>query len=308
MHTEPDAKFGPTKVVGLFYPHGRESSSVVARAICEAVYDGVDVRFITGEPCDYRGSGSVKDDRDFHRMEFAVSIGGDGTFLRAGRLVRELGIPLFGINTGRLGFLASGNPDSAVEDVSRIISGGFSLQKRIPLRCALYKEKTYHEFYALNEFTVAKAAASRPIEMRVCVGGELLYDLHADGVIVSTPTGSTAYSLSAGGPIVHPDVCGTIIVPICPHSLYPRPIILGNDMPVEISFTGENDRMYLSADGQINMELSGADVVVIETDREHAVGIIKLDNSSYLDVLRDKLNWGLGNNNSRRSAKREKCI
>ena len=301
MHMEPDRPdktSGHTRVVGLFYPHGRASARAVAEAIRSAHYDGASVKFITGEPVE---SGKPdKTDEDFCRMEFAVSIGGDGTFLRAGRLVRELGIPLFGINAGRLGFLASGSPASAADDIRQILSHQYRLQQRTPLKCLLQQGGREQTFYAINEIAVIKEAASGPIEMRVSVDGERLYDLHADGIIISSSTGSTAYALSAGGPIVHPDVPATVIVPICPHSLYPRPMVLGSRVSVEITFLGESDEMLLTADGQINLGLGKTDVVTVRADAEHAVDVIKLGDASYFDVLRDKLNWGLANGNGRK--------
>ena len=301
MHMEPDRPDktpGRTRVVGLFYPHGRTSARDIAEAIRSARYEGVDVKFITGEPDE---SGKLdKTDEDFCRMEFAVSIGGDGTFLRVGSLVRDLGIPLFGINAGRLGFLASGSPASAADEIRQILARQYRLQRRTPLKCLLRQGEREQKFYALNEFAVIKEAASGPIEMRIHVDGERLYDLHADGIIVSSATGSTAYALSAGGPIVHPDVPCTVIVPICPHSLYPRPMVLGNHVSVEITFLGESDEMLLTADGQINLGLDKADTVTVTVDAEHTVDVIKLGDASYFDVLRDKLHWGLANGNGRK--------
>lgn len=301
MHMEPDRPgktSGRTRVVGLFYPHGRASACDVAEAIRSADYEGADVKFISGDPGD---SGKLdKTDADFRRMEFAVSIGGDGTFLRVGSLVRDLGIPLFGINAGRLGFLASGSPASAADDIRQILARQYQLQRRTPLKCLLRQGERAQKFYALNEFAVIKEAASGPIEMRVHVDGERLYDLHADGIIVSSATGSTAYALSAGGPIVHPDVQCTVIVPICPHSLYPRPMLLGPRVSVEITFLGESDEMQLIADGQLNLGLGKTDVVTVMADAEHAVDVIKLGDASYFDVLRDKLHWGLANGNGRK--------
>ena len=298
MYMEPDKASECMRVVGLFYPYGRASACDVAETIRNADYGGVDVKFISGE---LDKSGKLNEmEADFRRMEFAVSIGGDGTFLRVGSLVRDLGIPLFGINAGRLGFLASGNTASAADDIRQILARQYRLQRRTPLKCLLRQGGLEQKFYALNEFAVIKEAASGPIEMRVHVDGERLYDLHADGIIVSSATGSTAYALSAGGPIVHPDVQCTVIVPICPHSLYPRPMVLGNHVSVEITFLGESDEMQLTADGQINLGLGRADVVTVMVDAEHTVDVIKLGDASYFDVLRDKLNWGLANGNGRK--------
>jgi NAD+ kinase len=233
---------------------------------------------------------------DFRRMEFAVSIGGDGTFLRAARTVRDLGTPLYGINAGRLGFLVSGKPENAVQDIRRILSGEYELSTRSAIRCELLRKGiTTGEFCALNEIVISKGSLSHPIDLSVSAGGETLYRLLADGIIISTPTGSTAYSLSAGGPVIHPDVRCILLAPICPHSLYARPVVMSEDEVIEICLAGESDEMFLSRDGLINMRLRKGDSARISLD-DRGISMIKLDRSSYYNVLRKKLGWGRSSN------------
>lgn len=281
-----------TRVVGLFYKHDRERSAEIADKIRSASYSGVDVRFVLGED-DGEGTYDSVWTEAFCRMEFAVSIGGDGTFLRTARVVRDLGVPLFGVNTGHLGFLAAGNPATAVEDLWQILTRQYRLMTRFPLKGQLFRNGTLlGEIYALNEVTVTKGQLARPIDLSVRAGGTDLYRFLSDGIIVSTPTGSTAYALSAGGPVIHPDVRCMLIVPICPHSLYPRPVVLGERETVEISLSGEAEDIVLSADGQLNVRLARDDVIRLTLDTERGVQVIKLDEGSYYEVLQGKLGWG----------------
>ncbi|MDR1515742.1 MAG: NAD(+)/NADH kinase [Synergistaceae bacterium] len=283
------------RVVGLFFKRDRDSSAMIAERIKSADYGARNVRFFICEPGDADEAGKKRD--DFRAMEFAVSIGGDGTFMRTAGAVREYGVPLYGVNAGRLGFLASGNYDDAVSDVKRILSGRYRLYARTQLRCELSRagDGSTEAFYALNEFTLSKGPVSRPIGILVTVRREVLYRFLADGIIVSTPTGSTAYSLSAGGPLVHPDVKCVILTPVCPHSLYHRPFILGSDETVEISLEGDSERMTLSGDGILNIDVKRGDLVKLSTD-EKGIDIIALDNASYFETLTRKLHWRADDN------------
>ncbi|MDR3321352.1 MAG: NAD(+)/NADH kinase [Synergistaceae bacterium] len=282
----------PERVVGLFFKSDRENGARVADLVESADY-GPDVKFTRWEPGDGHPGA-----RDFGDMEFAVSIGGDGTFLRVARAIRGLSVPLYGVNAGRLGFLASGNQERAAEDVASILSGNFTTFSRAALECELLRADNDcsggENFFALNEIMLSKGSVSRPVELCVTVGGELLYRLLADGVIVATPTGSTAYSLSAGGAVVHPDVSCLVVTPVCPHSLYARPIVLGGGEAIKVSVDRESDGMILSGDGILDTYVRQGDAVRITLDKK-GVDVIRLGRSSYYEVLRRKLNWGMEN-------------
>lgn len=285
------------RIVGLFFKSDWDRSADLARDIISADYGRYDIQFIIGEDVGTENAdASCRSESLFEHMEFAVSIGGDGTFLRTTRAVRELGVPLYGINAGRLGFLASGNPQSAVEDIRKILSGHYGIMARIPLKGEVMRDgKQIEDLYALNEVTISKGTTARPIDLHVAAGHESLYRFLADGIIVSTPTGSTAYSLSAGGPVVHPDVKCMLVVPICPHSLYPRPVVLGENETIVIEPMGENGEIILSGDGQLHVELRDGDSVRLSLDLGRSVNVIKLDSTSYYDVLQSKLGWGVNN-------------
>ena len=283
------------RTVGLFFKSDRWRNAELAQRVMSADYAPYDVRFVTGEDRDASLAQSFATDwaGDPEQMEFLISIGGDGTFLRAANAIRDIGIPLYGINTGRLGFLASGSPDDAVDDIRRILSGSYRVLPRAPLKCLLLRDgEVLDRIYALNEITVTRGCLSRPIELDVLANNEGLFRFLADGIIVSTPTGSTAYSLSAGGPVVHPEVKCLLIVPICPHSLHTRPVVLSESETVSIEPSCDNGDMSISADGRMLMELVSGDRVVVALDLDKCVKVIRIDDMSYYDVLRSKLGWG----------------
>lgn len=284
-----------TRVAGLFFKSDRWRNAELAQRIMAADYSPYDVRFVTGEDkaWDFASASGTFWTEDPGQLEFLISIGGDGTFLRAANAIRELGIPLYGINTGRLGFLASGSPDSAVDDIKEILSGDYRVLPRVPLKCVLQRDGAVIEsIYALNEITVTRGALACPIELSVLANNENLFRFLADGIIVSTPTGSTAYCLSAGGPVVHPDVKCLLIVPICPHSLHTRPVVLSESETVTVEPSCDNGEMTISADGRLHMELRAGDRIMIGLDLEKSVKVVKIDDMTYYDVLRTKLGWG----------------
>jgi NAD+ kinase len=254
----------------------------LARKITSHDYGGAGVCFVTDE-----------EKIDCRNMDFALSIGGDGTFLRTSRLIWGFGVPLYGINAGRLGCLTAGTAESAPSDISRILAGDYGLFTRIPLRGGVNRNgEVIESIYALNDITISRGARSRPVDLLVSVGGDAVYRFLSDGIIVSTPTGSTAYALSAGGPIIHPKVKCMLIVPICPHSLFPRPVVLGDTETVEVKIECCDYEAVLSGDGHQSMTLFTGDSVSIRLDVERGIDVISLGDSSYYDILRRKMNWG----------------
>ena len=266
--------------IGLFFNHELEPCREVARSIRAAFPDG-GVEFAEGDA-----------DCDHGEIGVAVSIGGDGTFLMTSRTIKGTGVPLYGVNTGRLGFLASGEAASAVDDVRRIASGDYEVARRVPLRADISRDGSLaSSVWAFNEIMIGKSFVSRPIALSTFLDGEKLYSFLSDGIIISTPIGSTAYALSAGGPIVHPDVRCVSIVPICPHSLAPRPMLAPSEAAVRIKLDFAYGGASLSGDGSGNAELASGDDVTVTSDFGASVGVIRLDGGSYAGVLRSKLNW-----------------
>lgn len=226
-------------------------------------------------------------------VSFAVILGGDGTFLRAARYTFGYPIPLYGINLGRLGFLATGDPESAENDITAILGHRYKIQQRDLLKGLVWRGgRIAHELFALNDLVISKGNLARVIDLEVRVGDEILSLFLADGLILSTPTGSTAYALSAGGPIIPPHVKCVLLAPICAHTLYARPVVLsGTDRAIVIP-KGETRSLILTQDGQLGYELLPGDKLEVTLDPDVQVTTIQLNDRSYYDLLREKLRWG----------------
>ena len=226
-------------------------------------------------------------------VAFAVILGGDGTFLRAARYTFGHNVPLYGINLGRLGFLATGNSDSAEQDIIDILDHKYVLQRRDLLKGLVWRSgRVVHELNALNDLVISKGNLARVIDLEVRVKGEVLSLFLGDGLIISTPTGSTAYALSAGGPIIPPHVTCMLVAPICAHSLYARPVVLGDSDSVVVTPKDDTRSLMLTQDGQLGYELLPDDKLEVTLDKEVHISTIQLSGRSYYDLLRDKLCWG----------------
>lgn len=226
-------------------------------------------------------------------VEFAVVLGGDGTFLRAARKTFGRNIPLYGINLGRLGFLATGSPESAESDILTIMKGGHTLQKRHLIKGVLRRNgKAVHEIYALNDIVISKRSLARAIDLEVRATGELLTLFIGDGLIISTPTGSTGYALSAGGPILPPHIPCLLLAPICSHSLSTRPIIFGQTDKISILPRGDLGNVVVTQDGQLSYKLMDGDELEAGLDSDMFVNTIRLKGDNYYELLRKKLRWG----------------
>ena len=228
-------------------------------------------------------------------VNFAVVIGGDGTFLRASRYVLNHSIPLYGINLGHLGFLASGKPEEAESDLEQILRGDYALQEHRILEGVIWREeRRKHTLYALNDLVLTKGAFARVITIEIRIGNRYFNTLPADGVIVSTPTGSTAYALSAGGPIVTPHVPCMVLAPICAHTLYARPVIVGERDVINLIPRGSHRDLMLTQDGQLGYEILPGDRIELSLSHNKVVKVIVLPQRTYFDLLHEKLKWGQG--------------
>lgn len=220
----------------------------------------------------------------------AVVIGGDGTFLRAAHLVRDTDISLFGICLGHLGFLASGKPSRARKDIEQIEKGNFSIEKRPLLEGILTTPEEKINVYALNDI-VLRGGQARLISADVQISGKPMCEYRADGVIISTPTGSTGYALAAGGPIVPPSILCMLLVPICAHTLYARPTLVGPDDVVTVTPKGTTE-MFITVDGNEVYPLMKSDTLEISLSKEHFANVVALPKYDYYDLLHEKLRWG----------------
>lgn len=226
--------------------------------------------------------------------EMALSIGGDGTMLSTASMAAPYNVPVLGVNAGALGFLTELTPEELPEYLPRIIDGDYTLEPRMMLRAQLWRdEHLVMETLALNDIVVRQAATSRLINLEVQVAGHRLGRFGADGLILATPTGSTAYCLSAGGPIVHPTAQVMVLVPVCPHSLSFRPVVIPALDTVEILCEGNahGDNMLVTTDGQEPTAAYPGARVIIRAAEERAL-LVKLGLFTFYDRLREKLDWG----------------
>lgn len=225
------------------------------------------------------------------KANYLISLGGDGTMLETLRLVRKSNIPVLGVNTGRLGFLATVNKDDLEKAVMMLLNNKFSIDKRALIEMSGCDDCFGEVNYALNEFTIHKQESGAMIHIDTYVDDVFLNSYFADGLIVSTPTGSTAYSLSCGGPITMPDSNNFIITPIAPHNLNVRPIIIPNKKEISFKVSGRADSFYVSLDSVTKTITAQSDIRIKLADFKF--NLINLEGQHFFGTLRNKLLWGI---------------
>jgi NAD+ kinase len=225
------------------------------------------------------------------QADLAVVLGGDGTMLNIARALYTYGVPLVGINQGRLGFLTDVSVDAMLETMEEILDGDYLSEARFLLTVTIRRQgENVFEACAFNDAVVSKGATARLIELEVFVDGQFVYSQRSDGLIISTPTGSTAYALSSGGPILHPTLEAVVLVPICPHTLSNRPIAVNSESTIEILLLHADDaRVHF--DGQRHFDLQENDWVIVRRSKQ-MVHLLHPFGHSYYDMLRQKLHWG----------------
>jgi NAD+ kinase len=224
--------------------------------------------------------------------ELVVVFGGDGTMLSVARLVCEKGIPILGVNLGGLGFITEVGREQVYEAMERVLAGDCPYEERMMLNAVIRRHgEQIAEYTVLNDVVLIKGATSKIINIETVVDGDLLANFRADGLIASTPTGSTAYSLSAGGPVLYPTVESIVLTPICSHMLAIRPIVLPPEKRIEIKPITEAAEVFLSLDGQVGFSLRQRDVVLIAKSPFTTKLLLPFERD-YFQVLRKKLRWG----------------
>ena len=226
------------------------------------------------------------------KADLIISLGGDGTLLNIAPLVERPEVPILGVNLGALGFITEVAVDELESVLSKTLSGDYEVEKRMTLEVrVLGKNGRAHKFRVLNDVVIAKGARSRIIDLETYVGKDYLCTYRADGLIISTPTGSTAYSLAAAGPILEPTLGAIVLAPICPHTLTHRPIVVPSNAVIRVTLRSFGDTVILIPDGQQGIRLNNGDRVEAR-DYGLPVSLIKLPSRSYYEILREKLKWG----------------
>jgi NAD+ kinase len=228
-------------------------------------------------------------------IDFLFSVGGDGTFLDTILLVRDSGIPVVGINTGRLGFLANIARDEVPKAVAALYDKEFTLDKRSLIKLNTSENLFGETNYGLNELTILKKDSSSMITIHTFVNDEYLNSYWADGLIVSTPTGSTAYSLSCGGPILTPETSNFILTPIAPHNLNVRPVVIPDSCNLKLKVEGRSEHYLVSLDSRVETIVSETELFIEKADFH--LNMVRFNFNSFLSTIRNKLMWGLDRRN-----------
>ena len=227
---------------------------------------------------------------DFKKIDFLLTLGGDGTILSAARAIGNRNTPILGVHVGELGFLAEVTLDNMFERLNIVAKGDFSIQNRMVLKAKVANGKKTKKFYALNDFVIDRGKSQRLITMDLFANDHFVAKYKSDGLIFATPTGSTAYSLSSGGPIVMPKLKAIVVTPLSPHTLTLRPIVFPDGQTLEIKFV-DDDQVVFAVDGQISEYLDPESKVIIKKS-PFDIKMINFKDSNYFQTLRLKMGWG----------------
>ncbi|MEJ2590606.1 MAG: NAD(+) kinase [Candidatus Thiodiazotropha sp.] len=293
----------PFKKIGLIGKHGDPSVKETIRRLCtylkqqgiEVVLEETTARLLDGEPL----PGLPEIDLP-SQSDLVIVVGGDGTLLHAARALAQRNTPLLGVNLGRLGFLVDITPDRMLHHLDSILNGHYELESRFLLEVFMGDElASEQDMLAFNDVVLHKWNIARMIEFQTYVDGQLVNDQRSDGLIVSTPTGSTAYALSGGGPLLHPSLNAIVLVPICPHTLSNRPIVVDGDSEIEIRLDRSNaEDVQITCDGQATLPVMQGESVRIRK-AEHQVRLVHPEGYDFYNILRAKLGWGENPKNNR---------
>jgi NAD+ kinase len=222
-------------------------------------------------------------------VDLAIGVGGDGTLLSLARIAAPRRVPILGINFGSLGFLAELQPDELFAGLEALVEGRYTIEERQTLRVRC-SGRVEHDYAVLNDAVITKGALARMITIGVSVDGAEVAAYTSDGLIVATPTGSTAYNLSAGGPILDPRMQAFVISPICPHTMTCRPLVVPGDVRIEAALKSGGEEVFVTLDGQVGFPFSGHDRLAIDA-YPHPVRLVRVAGRGFFEILRRKLRW-----------------
>ena len=227
-------------------------------------------------------------------IDLVIVAGGDGTLLSAARLAGPRGIPILGVNFGGLGFMTELQPEELYSALERLLRGNYEIEEREALRVRFRRgRKLLGEYALLNDAVVTKTALARMLVIELRIDGELVATYTSDGLIIATPTGSTAYNLSAGGPILDPRMSAFVIAPICPHAMSYRPLVVPGDVRIEVTLRSLTEEAYLTLDGQVGFPMKQLDAIVVDR-HPRSVRLVRVARRGFFEILQRKLHWGDG--------------
>lgn len=278
--------------IAIFYNSTHQKAFEIVEIISNII-KMLDIKYFVREIAD----NNFFDYPEDNNQDLNIIVGGDGTLLSAARLFAPKDIPLLGINSGNLGFLAQLSQCYLEDDLINILKGDFRIEERTMLKAVNDLDKPSQTFYALNEIVIKRGAISNPVFLNVYVEDIKISDFLGDGLIIATPTGSTAYNISVGGPILVPWVNAFVISPIASHSLAIRPVVVPDDKHIKIVVTNKSKYIYLSADSQIHTEFSGkpstVTMYVCKSEYKAKLLLPGKDTDCFFNILRSKMHWGI---------------
>ena len=283
------------KRVGLIAkPHAPGLSKLLHRLLPWLVQRHIEIFLDTDTAAAVGETSSYPRDAIPALVDFIMVLGGDGTLLSVARLLEECDVPILGINLGSLGFLTEITTTELFVQLEKILQGHYVIQERIRLKTCIHRHSGEHlpQPVVLNDVVINKGALARIINLETSVDELHLTTYRADGLIVSTPTGSTAYSMAAGGPIMHPNLQALILTPICPYTLSHRPLVLPDAVHIQVMLQTRNEDVRVTLDGQVGVELYYGDVVDIQQAARPMQLMRTLQKDHYFQILRTKLKWG----------------
>ena len=286
---------GPIRCIGVVLRRASpEAPAVVERLRTFCGARGIELMFEEGNP--YAPAGAKLLDQQRAPVDLLLALGGDGTMLRAARLAMGADVPVFGVNLGRLGFLTATPEHSLEKRLTEVLDGAAVLDRRFTLQATVQRAdgEEVGPFHALNDIVIHTLGAARVTPLNLSVGRtegrEDIGSISADGVILTSPTGSTAYSLSAGGPIIVPEVECIVVTAICPHSLAVRPLVIPAHLEVTVQTIDHSHELQLTVDGQVERAV-GVDESVVVRRGQHTVSLVRLPGQTFFRTMRTKLNW-----------------